>query len=63
MKKITKLKDLPMEQRLRIEAMLNRNRVKTAPLHKHERKIISKSNFTSSFNKNDFEKWTINNLN
>lgn len=74
MKKIIRMKDLPTEQRIRLELILERNRKKPKPTatasrtaktrikqKEQLRKYTAKLPLT--FGKNDFEQWINNNLN
>ena len=75
MKKIIRMQDLPTEQRIRLELILERNRVKkpkptasasrTAKTRIKQKEQLTKytAKLPLTFGKNDFEKWLNNNLN
>lgn len=74
MKKIIRMKDLPTEQRIRLELILERNRKKpkqaatssrTAKTRIKQKEQLRKytAKLPLTFGKNDFEQWINNNLN
>jgi hypothetical protein len=55
MRKVTRLKDLPILQQLELRAMLERNKPKT--------RIKSKQSQLKKISKNDYQNWFLNSLN